>query len=84
MSPFTDWMSGIARIAVYESDSDAVRAVGWQLDDQAALGEMVRSLEDAGVALSPMPEALRGRRVCRVSNFLTVSSMPANFLRAGL
>ena len=31
------------RIAVYESDGDAVRAVGWQLDDEAALGEMVRS-----------------------------------------
>ena len=48
------------RIAVNESDSDAVRAVGWQLDDEWALGEMVRSLEDAGVVLSPMSEAVLG------------------------
>ena len=66
------------RIAVYESDSDAVRAVGWQLDDEWALGEMVRPLEDAGVVLSPMSEAVcEERRVTAGYQFLDpVSSMP--------
>ena len=66
------------RIAVYESDGDAVRAVGWQLDDEPALGEMARSLEDAGVGLSPMSEALcEERRVTAGYQFLDpVSAMP--------
>jgi len=66
------------RIAVYESDGDAVRAVGWQLDNEASLGDMVRSLEDAGVTLSQMSQALcEERRVTAGYQFLDpVSSMP--------
>ena len=40
------------RIAVYEAGSEAMKAVGWQLEDESALDEMVASLHDAGVALA--------------------------------
>ena len=48
------------RIAVYESETEAVKAVGWQLEDESALDVMVALLQDAGVALVPPPAELRG------------------------
>ena len=66
------------RIAVYESNCEAVRAVGWQLDNELALGEMVSSLEAAGVSLAPLSQmACEERRVTAGYRFLDpVSSMP--------
>ena len=66
------------RLAVYEADREAVRAVGWQLDNEAALGDMLASLEAAGVAPSPMSQSVcEERRVTAGYQFIDpVSSMP--------
>lgn len=66
------------RIAVYEAGSEAVKAVGWQLEDESALDEMVASLQDAGVALAPLsPSLCDERRVTAGYRFEDpVSAMP--------
>ena len=66
------------RIAVYESETEAVKAVGWQLDDESALDGMVALLQDAGVALEPLSRSLcEERRVTAGYRFEDpVSAMP--------
>jgi 2,3-dihydroxybiphenyl 1,2-dioxygenase len=67
------------RIAVYEAGEEAVRAVGWQLADEAALEAMAARLREAGVAVEPgTAEDCRERAVTRLYRFRDpASTMPS-------
>jgi 3,4-dihydroxy-9,10-secoandrosta-1,3,5(10)-triene-9,17-dione 4,5-dioxygenase len=67
------------RIAVYEAEEEAVRAVGWQLADEAALEAMAGRLREAGVDLEAgTPEDCRERAVTRLYRFRDpASTMPS-------
>tara|TARA_B100001057_G_C22834287_1_gene944617 strand:- start:372 stop:1238 length:867 start_codon:yes stop_codon:yes gene_type:complete len=66
------------RIAVYEADNEAVRAVGWQVDDEGTLNAMAECVRGAGVEVEELTDLICAERKVSSGFSFTdpVSSMP--------